>query len=179
MTFNPPGVHLLPFPCLSPIPPSQYYLAQMPTDVPLFVISGGNDWFSDPPNIARLLSQLPNPAAVRHLQLPLFSHLDFLIARSAPQLVQAPVLAWLQRGYALVAATLGTGGGGADPASGATGATAAAGGLIGTGSLSAGMGTAAEAAVAAAAAAAGSAGAGASGGGVGEDAASSGGGVSP
>ncbi|GJP29845.1 hypothetical protein CLOM_g19938 [Closterium sp. NIES-68] len=96
------------------VSPPMYYLSNMPAEVPILVMSGGNDWFADPPNIRKLLSQL-NPAstssstggsaagasgpAVTHLELPRYSHLDLLLSETAVQDVHVPLIAYLETGY--------------------------------------------------------------------------------
>ncbi|CAI7887570.1 unnamed protein product [Closterium sp. NIES-53] len=93
------------------VSPPMYYLSNMPAGVPILIISGGNDWFADPPNIQKLLSQL-RPAsttsagsvgaagpAVSHLELPRYSHLDLLLSDTAVQDVHVPLIEYLETGY--------------------------------------------------------------------------------
>ncbi|CAI5974155.1 unnamed protein product [Closterium sp. NIES-65] len=95
----------------SAVSPPMYYLSNMPAGVPILIMTGGNDWFADPPNIQKLLSQL-TPASttsasstgaagptVTHLELPRYSHLDLLLSDTAVQDVHVPLIEYLETGY--------------------------------------------------------------------------------
>ncbi|CAI5473734.1 unnamed protein product [Closterium sp. Yama58-4] len=93
------------------VSPPMYYLSNMPAGVPILIMSGGNDWFADPPNIQKLLSQLTTASTtsagsagaagptVTHLELPRYSHLDLLLSETAVQDVHVPLIEYLETGY--------------------------------------------------------------------------------
>ncbi|CAI5519921.1 unnamed protein product [Closterium sp. Naga37s-1] len=82
-----------------------------PHGVPILIMSGGNDWFGDPPNIQKLLSQLTPSSTtsagsagaagptVTHLELPRYSHLDLLSSETAVQDVHVPLIEYLETGH--------------------------------------------------------------------------------
>nr|XP_020656952.1 gastric triacylglycerol lipase-like [Pogona vitticeps] len=63
-----------------PAPP-EYDLTAM--TVPTVVWSGGNDWLSDPTDVAAAVPQIKN--LISHVRIPEWNHLDFVFGQDAPE----------------------------------------------------------------------------------------------
>lgn len=88
-----------PFPLLiSPVAvPRQIYPANIPATLPIFIISGQNDWFADPRNIQLLVTNIGRP--VKQLQVFNYSNIDLVWSSRGPQDVFLPVAAYIEGGF--------------------------------------------------------------------------------
>jgi hypothetical protein len=71
-----------------------YNLATIPKELPLFLISGGNDQFADPEDVEKLQSDLLGD--VTALQIADYAHGDLLLSTRANIDVNAPILAYFK-----------------------------------------------------------------------------------
>lgn len=71
-----------------------YNLATIPKELPLFLISGGNDQFADPEDVEKLQSDLLGD--VTALQIADYAHGDLLVSTRANIDVNAPILAYFK-----------------------------------------------------------------------------------
>eukprot|EP01089_Gocevia_fonbrunei_P006698 TRINITY_DN1755_c0_g1_i3.p1 TRINITY_DN1755_c0_g1~~TRINITY_DN1755_c0_g1_i3.p1 ORF type:complete len:149 (+),score=25.62 TRINITY_DN1755_c0_g1_i3:405-851(+) len=62
--------------------PPQYDISKFPTNLPLALFTGGNDYLADPKDVAQLLAQLPKAPVLVHNE-PTYAHVDFLWAPDA------------------------------------------------------------------------------------------------
>ncbi len=76
------------------IKPPLYNLATIPKELPLFLISGGNDRLADPEDVEKLQSDLLGD--VTALQIADYSHGDLLLSTRANIDVNAPILAYFK-----------------------------------------------------------------------------------
>lgn len=76
------------------IKPPLYNLATIPKELPLFLISGGNDRFADPEDVEKLQSDLLGD--VTALQIADYAHGDLLFSTRANIDVNAPILAYFK-----------------------------------------------------------------------------------
>ncbi|CAK9219598.1 unnamed protein product [Sphagnum troendelagicum] len=74
--------------------PPLYNLATIPKELPLFLISGGNDPLADPEDVEKLQSDLLGD--VTALQIANYSHGDLLVSYRANIDVNAPILAYFR-----------------------------------------------------------------------------------
>jgi lysosomal acid lipase/cholesteryl ester hydrolase len=74
--------------------PPLYNLATIPKELPLFLISGGNDLLADPEDVEKLQSDLLGD--VTALQIANYSHADLLVSYRANIDVNAPILAYFK-----------------------------------------------------------------------------------
>ncbi|CAI6002349.1 unnamed protein product [Closterium sp. NIES-65] len=75
--------------------PPLYYPSRLPTNIPVLIISGSNDWFADPANVARLKSQLGTSRWLEHVEVPLYSHFDLIYGENVHNDVFAKVANFL------------------------------------------------------------------------------------
>jgi lysosomal acid lipase/cholesteryl ester hydrolase len=76
------------------IKPPLYNLATIPKELPLFLISGGNDRLADPEDVEKLQSDLLGD--VTALQIADYAHGDLLVSTRANIDVNAPILAYFK-----------------------------------------------------------------------------------
>ncbi|CAI5468816.1 unnamed protein product [Closterium sp. Yama58-4] len=76
--------------------PPLYYPSRLPTNIPVLIISGSNDWFADPPNVARLKSQLGTSRWLEHVEVPMYSHFDLIYGENVHNDVFAKVANFLE-----------------------------------------------------------------------------------
>lgn len=70
--------------------PPKYKFHEIPTTIPIFVLYGGNDRLSTPPDIYYMMSLLPAQPQV--LFNPNYAHLDYLLSSALMQDVNLPLL---------------------------------------------------------------------------------------
>ncbi|CAI5526558.1 unnamed protein product [Closterium sp. Naga37s-1] len=75
--------------------PPLYYPSRLPTNIPVLIISGRNDWFADPANVARLKSQLGTSRWLEHVEVALYSHFDLIFSENVHNDVFAKVANFL------------------------------------------------------------------------------------
>jgi lysosomal acid lipase/cholesteryl ester hydrolase len=80
--------------------PPLYNLSSIPTQVPMLLMHGGQDFLGDVPDTRHLLRTLVknhDTDNVEVLYVPDYAHADFIIGFNAPHLVYDPMVDFFQR----------------------------------------------------------------------------------
>ena len=74
-----------------------YDLSLIPPSLPIFLVSGENDWFADKKNIQKLRANLPQDPTF--LEVPKYAHFDLIFSESIAKDVYTPIIEYLQSGF--------------------------------------------------------------------------------
>lgn len=73
--------------------PLKYKLSKIPTDLPIYLVTGDQDWIANEENVKKLVSSLPGRP--HQLRLPKYAHFDLMFSDSVVSDVFRPILEWL------------------------------------------------------------------------------------